>query len=103
MNYSHFGWVPCINGHLDFGLIKPGITGGLTNEFEDQKTSLVNYSTNAYLDSHARKIMMQSKVDWKDTGGDDYNGQFRVFTVAETEYSDCLDGRELVGKIIIYL
>ena len=28
---EYIGWIPCINGHLDFGLMRPGIQGGFTD------------------------------------------------------------------------
>ena len=29
-DYRYVGWIPCVNGHLDFGLTKVGIKGGFT-------------------------------------------------------------------------
>ena len=103
MNYSHIGWIPCINGHLDFGLMVPGIQGGLTDlNFIDRKTTLINFGNIKKNNHHARKIMLQSKVEWKDTKGPNFDGCFRVFVTAEANESECMDKRELKGSIYIY-
>lgn len=103
MNYSHIGWIPCINGHLDFGLMVPGIVGSFTNDsLKDLKTTSINYGY-LYRDSHhARKIILQSKVDWKDNNNKDFNGDFRVILLAKANESDNLDKRTLSGSIYIY-
>ena len=81
----------------------PGIIGGFTNEeFEDKCTSNINYGYIKQLDHHARRIIIQSKVDWRDTDHDDYDGQFRVILVAQSDESANLDDRNLKGKIVIY-
>lgn len=103
MQYTHTSWIPCINGHLDFGLLKPGIVGGFTRKtMTDSNTSLVNYARTGEPDYHARNIMMQSWVDWKDTKGDKYDGQYRVFTISQVNESDNLDNRFLTGRAYIY-
>ena len=104
MDYTHIGWIPCINGHLDFGLMQPTLSGGFTNsDSRDEKVTCVSYSYNFRNNSHhARRFMMQSKVDWRDTLQDHYDGNFRVFVVAESNESELLDNRVLKGKIYIY-
>ncbi len=101
--YTHVGWIPCINGHLDFGLIKPGIVGGFTNrDVVDSKTTLVNFPYEGFSDSHTRKIMMQSKVDWKDNQNSENTGLFRVFVLGTVTKSEDLDQRTLQGNIYVY-
>lgn len=104
MDYTHIGWIPCINGHLDYGLMKPSIKGGFTNlNYVDEKTTCVSYSYNHRNNAHhARRFMMQSKVDWRDTADDDYDGNFRVFLIASANQSSSLDERSLEGSIFIY-
>lgn len=103
MTYSHIGWIPCINGHLDFGLMIPGIVGSFTtNSLTDPKTSSINYGYIHRDGHHARRIIIQSKVDWKDTRNDDFNGEFRVVLIAEANESDDLDKRKLKGSLYIY-
>ncbi len=114
MKYSHIGWIPCISGHLDFGLIFPVINGSFTNEeLVDNKVTCVTYG---YLkqnnhharrilmqnNHHARRILMQSKVDWKDSINNDLDGKFRVIVCAEANDNDNLNHRELTGKVYIY-
>lgn len=103
MQYSHIGWTPCINGHLDFGLVKPGIHGGFTNSnVKDKKTTRINYSYNGIYGSHARKVILQSKVEWKDTLGNDFDGQMRVFLIGEVSESRFLDKRAFSGSLFVY-
>jgi len=65
--YSFVGWIPCVNGHLDFGLIRPGIRGGLTKEeIKDKKISAISYSPIGQNDNHTRRIALQSWVNWQD-------------------------------------
>lgn len=100
---THVGWIPCINGHLDFGLMKPGIAGGFTNtEVLDRKTTRINYAYEGRPDSHARKIIMQSKVDWKDCANPKNKGLFRIFVLGKVSFSDNLDERKLQGKVYVY-
>lgn len=101
--YSHVGWIPCINGHLDFGLMVPGIQGSFTtNELSDLKTSKINYGFLKQQNHHARRIVLQSKVDWRDTKNDSHDGSFRVILLAEAIKSEDLDNRVLKGEIFIY-
>lgn len=66
--YSYSGWIPCINGHLDFSLAKVGIKGGFTNaDYKDGKVVEKNYSLDSLSDSHHRGVVLQSKVDWRDS------------------------------------
>jgi hypothetical protein len=103
MNYSHIGWIPCINGHLDFGLMIPGIAGSFTNNsLKDPKVTSINYGSIYRDNHHARKIILQSKVDWKDNKNEDTNGDFRVILIAEANESNNLDERRLKGSLYIY-
>lgn len=99
-NYKYTGWVPCINGHLDFGLTQVGLRGGFTKNKKDKNVSFVNYSPAGYNDSHERNISMQSWVDWSDRIEGD--GVFRVCMIAQAEKANSVDDRILKGKIIIY-
>ncbi|MGX5915712.1 hypothetical protein ACR0ST_13365 [Aliidiomarina sp. Khilg15.8] len=99
--HNYIGWIPCVGGHLDFGLIKPGISGKFTGIGKDPKTSCVNFSPNGQADSHIRNIAIQSWVDWKDTHKN-ADGRSRVCLVAKVEPSEDLDARKLVGSLIIY-
>lgn len=101
--YSHIGWIPCINGHLDFGLMVPGIQGSFTtNELSDLKTSKINFGFLKQQNHHARRIVLQSKVDWRDTKNENHDGHFRVILLAEAVESEDLDNRILKGEIFIY-
>lgn len=104
MEYQYLGWIPCISGHLDFGLMKPGISGGFTNkDIKDNKTNHINFGYLAQKDHHARRVMLQSKVNWQDRlDPRDYDGSFRVFVLAEASESACMDSRELVGSVHVY-
>lgn len=104
MDYPFLGWIPCINGHLNFGLMRPGIIGGFTDkESRDEKTNCINFGYLKQNDHHARKVMMQSKVDWRDKlSKDDYDGFFRVFVLAEAEQSESMDSRSLKGSLYMY-
>ncbi len=54
MDYTHIGWIPCINGHLDYGLMSPGISGSFTNKkLQDPKTTKINYGFLKQYDHHA--------------------------------------------------
>lgn len=103
-NWDYMGWVPCLNGHLDFGLMKVGITGPFSvGKTVDPKCISVNQSTRRERDSHERKIFLQSKVDWRDT--ETFNptdGLFRVLVTAEVTQSASMDNRVLSGNISIY-
>ncbi|WP_339087313.1 hypothetical protein [Shewanella chilikensis] len=103
MQYTHIGWTPCINGHLNFGLMTPGIFGGFTNISScDAKRTAINYGFKAQDDHHARRIIIQSKVDWKDTPNSETDGNFRVILTAETNETNNLDDRHLWGTVYIY-
>lgn len=104
MEYQYLGWIPCISGHLDFGLMKPGIAGGFTNKkIRDDKNTRVNFGYLAEKDHHARRIMLQSRVNWRDRlPVDKYDGSFRVFVLAESPESACMDSRQLCGSLYIY-
>ncbi|MBB1302601.1 hypothetical protein H5183_14750 [Pseudoalteromonas sp. SR44-8] len=103
MDYTHIGWIPCINGHLDYGLMSPGISGSFTNKkLQDPKTTKINYGFLKQYDHHARRIILQSKLDWKDSNTKGCDGRFRVIVVAETNESENLDERNLQGKLFIY-
>lgn len=95
MEYQYLGWIPCISGHLDFGLMKPGISGGFTNkDIKDNKTNHINFGYLAQKDHHARRVMLQSKVDWQYRLSDkEYDGSFRVFVIAEASESACMDNQ----------
>lgn len=103
MDYTHIGWIPCINGHLDYGLMSPGISGSFTNKkLQDPRTTKINYGFLRQYDHHARRIILQSKLDWKDSNTKGCDGQFRVIVAAETNESENLDERNLTGKLFIY-
>ena len=102
--HRYEGWIPCVNGHLDFGLMKVGIKGGFTaSDFKDVNVVEKNFSSNEKPDSHHRKIILQSKVDWRDTEDEDNTiGQFRLFTCAEVNQSTKMNDRFLYGNVLIY-
>lgn len=105
MNFNYIGWVPCINGDLDFGLAKPGIEGSFSgaNARKNTESTAVNYAyDDKKRDHHARRVMLQSKVDWKDSKGSGFDGDFRVFLLAESPTSICFNERYLQGKLYIY-
>ncbi|WP_062059990.1 hypothetical protein [Cellvibrio sp. OA-2007] len=103
-NWEYMGWVPCLNGHLDFGLMKVGISGPFSvGKSQDREYISVNQSTKKERDSHERKIFLQSKVDWRDS--ETFNpedGLFRVLVTAEVTPSHSMDMRALSGHISIY-
>lgn len=102
-DFTHLGWVPCLNGHLDFGLMRPGIQGGFTNNTLDLKTSCINFAYAGNADSHARKIILQSKVDWRDKKpAEEYDGLYRIIVMAKVRTADNMDERKLTGAIYIY-
>lgn len=103
-DFTHMGWIPCINGHMDFALIQPGIVGGFTNKsIQPEPPILINYSPASRPDHHFRRIVMQSHVDWQDNPDDECTGAMRVFTLTEVSESDDLDQRSLVGHVYMYL
>jgi hypothetical protein len=101
---EYIGWIPCINGHLDFGLMKPGIQGGFTNKSsKDEHAIEINTSLCKNSDSHHRYIILQSKVDWRDSEKFPPDaGKFRVVVTAEVNESHSMDDRCLTGNILIY-
>lgn len=103
MEYSHIGWIPCINGHLDFGLMVPGISGSFTNNsLADPKTTRINYGYKKQNNHHSRRIILQSKLDWRDRNDNSDEGHFRVVVVAESNEDENLDNRTLTGKLFLY-
>lgn len=103
-NWEYMGWVPCLNGHLDFGLMKVGISGPFSvGKSQDREYISVNQSTKKERDSHERKIFLQSKVDWRDSEAfNPEDGLFRVLVSAEVIPSLSMDKRALRGHIAIY-
>lgn len=104
MDFSHIGWVPCINGHLDFSLMTAGISGGFTHkETSDNQVIEFNYSYKGSEGNHTRSILSQSKVGWKDSLHKEGDGDFRVIVIGKCNNSEDLDKRAMEGKILIYL
>lgn len=103
-DFSYIGWIPCINGHLDFGLMHVGIQGGFTNSNSTDNNAIdVSFSCSSHGDSHDRRTILQSKVDWRDS--DEFNkdsGKFRVIVTAEVNKSLSMDDRYLSGNLLIY-
>ncbi|CUS47661.1 MAG: hypothetical protein HLUCCO02_08960 [Idiomarinaceae bacterium HL-53] len=103
--FEYIGWTPCLNGHLDFGLTRVGIKGTFNggNTLPDLKTIEENFSSCELVDHHARLIVLQSKVDWRDSlEYEKIDGFFRVFVTATVNNSDDMDERFLSGSILIY-
>ncbi len=103
-NETFVGWTPCVNGHLDFGLTQVVIKGGFsTDGFDDEHVIDENFSRSGVESKHDRAILLQSKVDWRDSVGyDKTSGHFRVFVTGDVEESSDMDKRGLSGKILIY-
>lgn len=105
-DWEYLGWVPCLNGHLDFGLMTVGIQGDFTGKGEkytDRRIIEINRSAVRERDSHQRRILLQSKVNWKDSETfNDEDGWFRVFVRADVTPSSSMDERSLTGYILIY-
>ncbi len=103
-NFLYIGWIPCINGHLDFGLMRVGIQGGFTDlKSKDSNTVNENFTCSDYGDSHDRRIVLQSKVDWRDSSEfHKDSGKFRVIITAEVNKSHSMDDRYLSGNLLIY-
>lgn len=101
---EYIGWTPCVNGHLDFGLVNVGLRGSFTHEdLQDKNAISKNFSLNEFPDSHHRGIILQSKVDWRDSEFPEKNiGQFRIFVAAEVQKSQDLNQRSLKGNLLIY-
>lgn len=103
MNYTHIGWTPCISGHLNFGLMTPGIFGGFTNNtIDDERRTTINYGYKCQDNHHARRIVLQSKINWQDTPNPNMDGNFRVILIAEANEENNLDARNLEGSLYIY-
>lgn len=101
--YTHCGWIPCITGHLDFGLMAPNISGSFSSKKEkDSKVTNVNFGYIDQQNHHARRIMMQSFADWLDNPAEGRDGSFRIFLLAEATENKDLDLRALNGKLFIY-
>ena len=99
--YSHLGWIPCVSGHLDFCLIRVGLAGSyLTDGKRDSETQVINYAKVGLNDSHARRVVLQSWVDWRDEK--DADGEFRAIVVGECNQSRNLDNRTFTGHICIF-
>lgn len=100
-NSSHIGWVPCVSGHLDFGLTTVGLNGGfLSSRKRDVKHETINFAFKGRPDSHVRRIALQSWVDWKDVLPGD--GEFRVVVTSECSESQNLDNRYMHGQLCLY-
>jgi hypothetical protein len=101
---EYIGWIPCINGHLDFGLMRPGIQGGFTDlNSKDENAIEINTSLSNQNDCHDRFIVLQSKVDWRDSDKYDRDsGKFRVTVTAKVNKSHSMDERCLDGNVLIY-
>ncbi len=97
---SHLGWVPCVSGHLDFGLTAVGLSGGFLSNKKDVKHETINFASQGKSQGHARRIALQSWVDWKDVLPGD--GEFRVVVAAESKSSQNLDDRYLKGHVCLY-
>ncbi|NRA14963.1 MAG: hypothetical protein HRU04_05645 [Oceanospirillaceae bacterium] len=98
---SHVAWVPCVSGHLDFGLMKVGLDGSQDRKGErDDPHYTLNYASEGSKGGHQRNILLESWVDWKDSDAGD--GVFRVILIAKANKSRSLDGRSLEGQIFLY-
>lgn len=98
--YTHVGWIPCVTGHLDFGLTKVGLDGDTANGRKRDKNKItVNFSSEGNTDNNARKVVLSSWVNWRDKLKGD--GQFNVILAAKTNPSSNLDERHLSGYICI--
>ncbi|MFK5915345.1 MAG: hypothetical protein QM484_13320 [Woeseiaceae bacterium] len=81
-----------------------GIRGGFTNSNSTDKNIIEeSFSCSTHGDSHDRRFVLQSKVDWRDS--DKYHkdsGKFRIIVTAEVEKSHSMDDRCLNGNLLIY-
>ncbi|WP_304637695.1 MULTISPECIES: hypothetical protein [Pseudoalteromonas] len=100
-SYKFVGWIPCISGHLDFGLLNVGLQGGFTNsKRKDPNSFCPNFAKVGFKDSHARRSVIQSWVDWKDRI--DSDGDYRVCVISEANSSEDLNKREMYGTAVVY-
>ncbi|WP_131382119.1 hypothetical protein [Idiomarina baltica] len=102
--HKYIGWIPCVNGNLDFGLMKVGIKGGFTDKkISDERIIELNHSASGVSSKHDRLIVLQSRVNWRDTDEHEESlGAFRVFVTAKVSVSDHMDCRSLSGNILLY-
>lgn len=102
--HKYIGWIPCVNGNLDFGLMKVGIKGGFTDKkISDERIIELNHSASEVASKHDRLIVLQSRVNWRDsTQYEESLGAFRVFVTAKVTVSDHMDHRSLSGNILLY-
>lgn len=100
INSTHVGWIPCVSGHLDFGLMKVGLSGDTTSGTKRDKNPItINFANWGQTDDNGRRVLLSSWVDWRDKRPED--GEFRVLLVAETNRSNDIDNRYLSGAICI--
>lgn len=103
-NNNYIGWIPCVNGNLDFGLMKVGIKGGFTDKkINDEKVIEKNFSQSGVPGKHDRLITLQSRVNWRDSKEHDESlGAFRIFVTARVAVSNHMESRHLSGDILLY-
>lgn len=103
-NNNYIGWIPCVNGNLDFGLMKVGIKGGFTNKkINDENVIEENHSASGESTKHDRLVILQSKVNWRDSPEHEEDlGSFRLFVTAKASVSDDMGERSLQGDILLY-
>jgi len=84
--------------------MRAGIVGGFTDKKSKDKNWIEeNFSCSSIEDSHHRRVVLQSKVDWQDSKKHPKgSGKFRVFVTAEVNESVSMDDRSLRGHILIY-
>jgi len=100
-NFTHIGWVPCISGHLDFGLMAVGLSGETSNGTKrDREEVSINFSEHGYSDDNSRRVLLTSWVNWQDKRPED--GKFRVLLLAKSNRSKDIDSRFLTGTICIF-
>ena len=107
--YEYLGWVPCVSGHIDFGLMHVGLHGTFMpsedlfqKPEEDKKRTAINYAASGRADGHHRRIVLQSWVDWKDYYDTERDGKVRVVVAAEVNATDDLDARCCEGYVLMY-
>jgi len=98
--YTHVGWVPCISGHLDFGLIEVGLEGDASKSRSKDKNKVdINFSTVGSYEDNPRRILLSSLVDWRDKRIGD--GKYQVILLAQSNGSADSDEHYLTGTICI--